>query len=82
MATRAPTRISSHPSRGAADLSKGKTSPRDRIIKMFDISNLAVKETAIVELESVDGEALLDANGGQLSVTVPFLNMSKKAVRR
>ena len=35
---------------------------------MFDISQLAVKETAIIELETVDGDALLDAN--QLSITV------------
>jgi len=37
---------------------------------MFDISQLAVKETAIIELETVDGDALLDANGNQLSITV------------
>ena len=37
---------------------------------MFDISSLAVKETAIVQLEAVDGEALLDADGKQLSITV------------
>lgn len=37
---------------------------------MFDISSLAVKETAIVELETATGEPLLDANGEQLSITV------------
>jgi len=37
---------------------------------MFDISALAVKETALVNLEAVDGEALLDADGKQLSITV------------
>lgn len=69
MATRAPTRVSSHPSRGAADSSKGNNSPRERTL-MFDISQLAVKETAIIELETVDGDALLDAKGNQLSITV------------
>jgi hypothetical protein len=70
MATRAPTRVSSHPSRGAADSGKGNNSPRERITKMFDISELAVKDTAIVELETVEGDALLDVNGNQLSITV------------
>lgn len=37
---------------------------------MFDISSLAVKETAIVELETATGEPLLDANGAQLTITV------------
>lgn len=37
---------------------------------MFDISNLAVKETAVIELESPDGEPLLNENGEVLSVTV------------
>ena len=37
---------------------------------MFDISKLAVKETAVVELETPDGEPLLDENGKVLSVTV------------
>ena len=37
---------------------------------MFDISKLAVKETAVIELESPDGEPLLNENGEVLSVTV------------
>lgn len=37
---------------------------------MFDISKLAVKETAVIELETPDGEPLLDENGKVLSVTV------------
>lgn len=37
---------------------------------MFDISKLAVKETAIIELETPDGEPLLDENGKVLSITV------------
>jgi hypothetical protein len=37
---------------------------------MFDISKLAVKETAVIELEGPDGEPLLNENGEVLSVTV------------
>ena len=37
---------------------------------MFDISNLAVNSTAIIDLESPDGELLTNAEGEQLSVTV------------
>lgn len=37
---------------------------------MFDISKLAVKETAVVELESPDGEPLTNDQGETLSVTV------------
>lgn len=37
---------------------------------MFDISKLAVKETAIIELETPDGEPLLNESGKVLSVTV------------
>lgn len=37
---------------------------------MFDISKLAVKETTVIELETPDGEPLLDENGKVLSVTV------------
>lgn len=37
---------------------------------MFDISKLAVKETTVIELESPDGEPLLNENGEVLSVTV------------
>lgn len=37
---------------------------------MFDISKLAVKETAVIELESPDGEPLLNENGEVLSITV------------
>lgn len=37
---------------------------------MFDISKLAVKETAVIELESPDGEPLLNENGQVLSITV------------
>jgi hypothetical protein len=37
---------------------------------MFDISKLAVRETAIVELESPDGEALLNDAGDKISITV------------
>lgn len=37
---------------------------------MFDISKLAVKETAVIELESPDGEPLVNDQGETLSVTV------------
>ena len=37
---------------------------------MFDISNLAVNSTAIIDLESPDGELLTNSEGEQLSVTV------------
>lgn len=37
---------------------------------MFDISKLAVKETAIIELETPDGEPLTNDQGETLSVTV------------
>ena len=37
---------------------------------MFDISKLAVKETAVIELESPDGEPLINDQGETLSVTV------------
>lgn len=37
---------------------------------MFDIAKLAVKETAVIELETPDGEPLLDEGGKVLSVTV------------
>lgn len=37
---------------------------------MFDISSLAVKETAIIELETPDGEELLNNDGQRLSITV------------
>lgn len=37
---------------------------------MFDISNLAVNSTAIVDLESPDGEPLTNADGEVLTVTV------------
>lgn len=69
MAKRAPTGAGSHLSRGEAGPSTGNTSTRERSV-MFDISALAVKETAIIELENVDGEPLLDADGKQLSITV------------
>ncbi|WP_396190715.1 hypothetical protein [Flavobacterium sp.] len=36
----------------------------------FDISSLAVNATAIIELETTDGEPLLSAEGDVLSVTV------------
>jgi hypothetical protein len=37
---------------------------------MFDISTLAVKETAVVDLESPDGERLLDDAGNPITITV------------
>jgi hypothetical protein len=37
---------------------------------LFDISKLAVKETAVVELESPDGEPLLNDSGETISITV------------
>lgn len=37
---------------------------------MFDISTLAVKETAIVELESPDGEPLTNDAGEPITITV------------
>lgn len=37
---------------------------------MFDISNLAVNSTAIVDLESPDGEPLTNQDGETLTVTV------------
>jgi len=37
---------------------------------MFDISTLAVKETAIVELESPDGEPLTNDTGEPITITV------------
>jgi len=37
---------------------------------MFDISNLAAKSTATIDLESPDGEPLLNQDGEPLSVTV------------
>lgn len=37
---------------------------------MFDISTLAVKETATIDLDTATGEPLLDSNGQQLSITV------------
>lgn len=37
---------------------------------MFDISNLAVNSTAIIDLESPDGEPLTNGDGEQLSITV------------
>ncbi len=37
---------------------------------MFDISKLAVDETAVIELESPDGEPLTNDQGQTLSVTV------------
>lgn len=36
----------------------------------FDISNLAVNATAIIELDNPDGEPLVNAEGDTLSVTV------------
>jgi hypothetical protein len=69
MAKRAPTGADSHLSRGEVGPGTGNFSTRERL-PMFDISALAVKETALVNLEAVDGEALLDADGKQLSITV------------
>jgi len=37
---------------------------------MFDISSLAVKDTAIIELESPDGEPLVNDKGEAISITV------------
>ncbi len=37
---------------------------------MFDISTLAVKETAIVDLESPDGEPLVNDAGEPITITV------------
>lgn len=37
---------------------------------MFDISKLAVKETSVIELESPDGEALMNDAGEAISITV------------
>lgn len=37
---------------------------------MFDISSLAVKETAVIDLDNIDGEPLMDEKGKRLSVTV------------
>jgi len=36
----------------------------------FDISSLAVKDTTTITLESVDGEALTNSDGDELSVTI------------
>jgi len=38
--------------------------------KMFDISKLAAKETTIVELESTDGELLVNDQGEPITITV------------
>lgn len=38
--------------------------------KAFDISSLAVNPTSVVELESPDGEQLLNAEGEKISITV------------
>jgi len=45
-------------------------STSDKEIKMFDISKLAVASTSVIELESPDGDILLDDNGETISVTV------------
>lgn len=37
---------------------------------MFDISKLAAKETALIELDGPDGEPLENENGERLSITV------------
>jgi hypothetical protein len=37
---------------------------------MFDISKLAVNETSIIELETPDGDSLLNDEGKPLSITV------------
>jgi hypothetical protein len=70
MAKRAPTRRGSHPSRGAAALGTGNTTTPRKDHPMLDISTLAVKETATIDLETATGEPLLDSNGEQLSITV------------
>ena len=44
---------------------------------MFDISKLAAKDTAIVELDGPDGEALENDKGERLSITV-FVPGSKQ----
>jgi hypothetical protein len=66
---RAPSKRGSVPTQGQAAFVTGNQ-PCDKEIKMFDISNLAVNSTAIVDLESPDGEPLINQDGETLTVTV------------
>jgi len=66
---RAPSKRGSVPSQGQAAFATGNQ-PCEKEIKMFDISNLAVNSTAIVDLESPDGEPLVNQDGENLTVTV------------
>ena len=71
-AKRAPTRRRAHLSRGEAAAGTGNQFPREpEESKMsFDISSLAVQDTAVIILENVDGEPLTNNDGDELSVTV------------
>jgi hypothetical protein len=68
MPKRAPTGNLSAPSREQRVVGTGNPS-RERH-SMFDISKLAAKETAIVELDGPDGEPLQNEDRQRLSVTV------------
>jgi hypothetical protein len=67
---KAPNKGGSVSSRGQVSLITGNQPCEKETFKMFDISNLAVNSTAIIDLESPDGELLTNAEGEQLSVTV------------
>ena len=69
MASPAPSRRASYPSRGKGSPATGYLN-REGETQLFDISKLAVKETAVVELESPDGEPLLNDSGEVISITV------------
>jgi len=69
-AKRAPSRRLSHPSRGEQAPATGNpTLPRKEEI-MFDIANLGVNPTSIIELENPDGEALTNDAGESISITI------------
>jgi hypothetical protein len=69
MPKRAPTRQVSLSSQGEGLSSTGNNSNCEEKMT-FDISKLAVKDTGIVELESPDGEPLVNDKGEPMSITV------------
>lgn len=68
---RAPASRDPHPSQGGVAAGKGNSIPCEKDVKiMFDISKLAVSPTSIIELESPDGELLLNDAGESITITV------------
>jgi hypothetical protein len=68
---RAPTCHSSDLLRGQAVAGTGNSpSPQKELIMAFDISSLAVKETAVIELENPNGDPLTNEAGEAISITV------------